>query len=259
MRADAQFEYDFVVEGKAVEDPDDGSLIVEGYATGFKEDRQNEAFEPGAFEEGMKAYMAKNPVILYHHKKDFALGHMLEYENRAQGTWVKGVLDKPEPMTPAADVFNKVKSGTIRGWSVGGIFHRHRTPKGPRIHTADVMEMSLTPLPVESNSLVQVAGKAFSDDPDPDLTARVDRIDKLSAIFDRIIEGKAVSAAYRAKAKAAGHTLPGTDKYPIESEKDVKDAVRLVGNSSEDKSKVIAHIKKEAARIGCTSCVPSDW
>lgn len=175
MKTDAPFELDFVLDAKAVTTDVDDGIYVEGYASEFGLDRQDEMFEPGAFTDSMKAFMDSNPVLLFHHKFDNALGKVIEWSLDKKGMWIKAHLDKPEPNTFLADVFNKVKSGTIKGFSVGGKFHRRESSGGvTRIHKADIMEISLTPLPVNSTTLATVCQKAF-DEPE-DAKALADRL-----------------------------------------------------------------------------------
>lgn len=197
----ADFEAGFTLDSKAlVEQQDDGTVIIEGYASDFDIDRQDEAFEPGAFDEGLKAFMASNPVILYHHKRDQPMGQITEARLDTKGLWVRGELDAPEPNTPAADIIRKVKSRTIRGFSVGGKFFRRMTDAGLRIFKTDLREISITPQPVNQRMLFELAGKAFDgmDDVDKpietsneiDWDALGARLDEVEAVFDAH-EGKA--------------------------------------------------------------------
>lgn len=167
MKESAPFTFDFALDSKAVvETEEDGRLLIEGYAAGFDQDRKDEAFMPGAFEKGFEQFFKTNPILCYHHHYDQALGVVEEAKLDSKGLFVKARLDDPEPGTPLADVYNKVKSGTIKGFSVGGIFKRKMTPKGPRIYEADIAELSVTPLPMEPASLFALAGKAFGTEPD---------------------------------------------------------------------------------------------
>lgn len=167
-KTEATFQADFLLDGKAVLDEQEDGIMIEGYASDFGLDRQDEAFEPGAFEKGMREFM-KNPVLLYHHKFDLPMGQIKGFEHRPDGLFVKAWVDKPAPAHPVlADVYQKVKSRTIRGFSVGGKFHR--AVKG-KIHTADLIEVSITPTPVNPRArfdLASVAGKAFGDTTDLD-------------------------------------------------------------------------------------------
>lgn len=185
MKTSAPFTYDFILDGKAAVHEEDDHLIVEGLAADFGFDRQDEAFEPGAFDAGMKAFMETNPILCYHHKYDIALGEVLEWEKKAEGPWVKARVDKPEAGTDLMDVYRKIKSGVIKGFSIGGKFHRRTGADGrPRIHRADVAELSITPLPINPRTLFAVAGKAFGED--PDLEAVEAAAQQLTKTFERI-------------------------------------------------------------------------
>lgn len=184
MKTEAPFQFDFTLDTKAQVTEAGDTVYIEGYASDFGLDRQDEAFEPGAFEKGMKDFMSSNPVLLYHHKYDQALGQIEEFEHRKDGLWVKARVDAPEPGTSLADVVRKIKTGTIRGFSVGGRFKRRETVKGPRIHTADINEISVTPLPVNPRTLFAVAGKAFGDD--TDLQKLISQLEAVSDQFDAL-------------------------------------------------------------------------
>ena len=199
MKTEANFQLDFVPDLKSVES-DDGALYIEGTAADFGVDRQNEAFEPGAFDAGMERFMKSNPILLYHHKADKALGQVKSWERRDNGIFVKAKVDKPAPGSWAEDVYNKIRSGVIRSFSVGGLFKRRPGPDGTmRIHQADVAELSVTPLPVNPRTqfnlspLAAAAGKAFSDlaPEELDLTEAIKALDEaadLVAQFEALAE-----------------------------------------------------------------------
>lgn len=185
MKTEAPFHHDFLLDSKAAVREEDDHLIIEGLAADFGFDRQDEAFEPGAFDDGMKAYLRENPIICYHHKYDLALGQALEWEKKSEGPWIKARIDRPEPHTQLMDVYNKIKSGVIRGFSVGGKFHRRKGADGRmRIHRADIAEISVTPLPVNPRTLFAVAGKAFGED--PDLAEAEAAIQRITEMFERV-------------------------------------------------------------------------
>lgn len=194
MKTEAQFQLDFVPDTKAVT-ADDGTLYIEGTAADFGVDRQNEAFEEGAFDEGMKSYMERNPVLLYHHKGDKALGTVKAWERRGDGIWVKAAIEKPAVGSWAEDVYNKVKSGVIKSFSVGGLFRRRPGADGvTRIHKADIAEISVTPLPVNPRTqfglspLAAAAGKAFGELPEMDLEAAEKALTELEDAFRQLDE-----------------------------------------------------------------------
>lgn len=254
MKDSAPFTFDFALDSNAtLEELEGKALRIEGYAAGFDRDREGEAFERGVFDQGLEKYFERNPILCYHHHTDQALGVVEEAKLDGKGLFVKARLDDPEPGTPLADVYNKVKSGTIKGFSVGGIFKRRMTPHGPRIHTADIAEISVTPVPMEPGSLFALAGKAFGTD--PDLEAQ---LAQLTTIVDELEElaGKAVSAEKRRNAK---YHFPGTDKYPIDNKADLEKAIKLAGNSTEDTAAVHKYLIRVATALGCPECIPDDW
>lgn len=189
MRTEADFQLDVVLDAKAeIHEQDDGTTIIEGIASDFDFDRADEAFEPGVWEAAEKAFM-QNPVLLYHHKPDFAVGRVLEVKHLGDpGMWVKAILDAPEPGTQAADVVRKVRSGTIKAFSVGGKFFRRKGQDGrTRIWKSDWRELSITPLPVNPRTLFGVAGKAFEDEAD-EYTELGKRLTDLSNTLDGLLE-----------------------------------------------------------------------
>ncbi len=251
----APFELGFTLDSKSVvEAAPDGKLRIEGYAAGFGLDRKDEAFLPGVFERGLDKYFKDNPVLLYHHHYDQALGTVEEVKLDGKGLFVKAALDDPEPGTNLADVYNKVKSGTIKGFSIGGIFKRKMTPQGPRVHQADFAEISVTPLPLEPGSLFALAGKAFGTDDEVEKA-----LNSLTTLLDTLegaVEGKSVSAEKRKNAK---YHFPGTDKYPIDNKSDLEKAIKLAGSSTEDTAAVHKYLIRVAGEIGCSYCIPEDW
>lgn len=157
------------MEESVTVDPESGDLYIEGLASDFDLDRQGEAFEPGAFQKGLKSFMDTNPILLYHHKFDQALGQVVAADLSPEGLHVKARVDKPATGSWAEDVFNKIRRGTVKAFSVGGIFKRHMTPKGPRIFDVDLGEVSVTPFPVNPRTtFAVVAGKAFEGIEIPD-------------------------------------------------------------------------------------------
>jgi len=59
-----------------------------------------------------------------------------------------------------------------------------------------------------------------------------------------------VKASARRAAKAKGHTLPGTDKFPINNLGDLSNAKHRIGTTSEPHAKVVAYINRRAKALG---------
>jgi len=156
-----KFNWEFSLEGKAVEE--DGDLYIAGYASDFDIDRDGEYIEPGALQKALDSYM-ENPVLCYHHKMSEAMGQVVEAKVDGKGLWIKARVDQPEPGTEAANRFRQVAKGTLRGFSIGGFFRKAVAKGKTMIHEIDLVEISLTPTPVNPRTLGTVVGKALDDD-----------------------------------------------------------------------------------------------
>jgi HK97 family phage prohead protease len=175
--------FEFGVKAVNVQEDDDGTLHIEGIAADFQTDRDLEAFEPDAFEQGLKGFM-ENPVLLYHHDPKLQLGLVTVAQIDGKSLRIRADFPKPpESAGTAMQAYNLVKRGMMRGFSVGGSFFRHMTSSGPKIHQADLQEISITPLPVNPRTLFGVAGKAFGTAAEPELDAR---LSDLEVVFEAI-------------------------------------------------------------------------
>jgi HK97 family phage prohead protease len=231
----ADFEMGFTLDGKAAVDAaDDGTLHIEGYASTFDMDRQDEAFEPGAFQKSLDTYLNTNPVILYHHKYDTAMGTITEAKLDGKGLWVKGEVPKPPENSPVAGYYQQVKDKVLRGFSVGGKFYRRMTEKGPRIFKCDLREISITPMPVNAGGLFALAGKAYDnmdtmDSPELDTTDLEARLNNIQAMLEGKGSGHPDGPAIAALIYhlQAIHTLATNTKQDAESDDTQKEASKL--------------------------------
>lgn len=60
--------------------------------------------------------------------------------------------------------------------------------------------------------------------------------------------GGSVKASARREAK--GHTLPGTDKFPINNLADLRNAKHDIGRTNEPRAKVVRYINSRARALG---------
>lgn len=162
----AEFEFDGFGQKATVEELESGDLLIRGVAANLSVDDQDEAFEQGALEDGVKGLVGA--PLLYHHRSGHALGQVLEAELEHAGEQINlnvaARVDKPAAGSWAEDVVNKIRKGTIRGLSVAGKFRRHLTPAGWRIYGARLRELSATPYAISpETSIVSVAAKAFEE------------------------------------------------------------------------------------------------
>lgn len=168
------FSYDFLIEGKAVDNEpqstvtelENGDLIIEGYAAVFEGiDREGENFMGGAFQRGIKSFLDGQASLCYHHKHDHAIGSVLDLrEEEGKGLWMRARVDNQPESSPLRWIYNGIKKGSMKGLSVGGFFKRKLTGLGWRIADMDFTEISVTPVPVHpGTNFAVVAGKALED------------------------------------------------------------------------------------------------
>jgi HK97 family phage prohead protease len=170
------FRYDFIPEGKALEEgeadvvsvQDNGDLIIEGYAAVWDgEDREGENFAEGAFTRGIKSFLANQAALCYYHKGDKLLGRVLDLKQDGKGLRLKARVDGAIKNHPELGVYyEQIKNGSMRGMSVGGFFKRALVGGKPKIVDVDMTEISCTGVPIHpGTSLSVVAGKALRDMP----------------------------------------------------------------------------------------------
>jgi hypothetical protein len=92
---------------------------------------------------------------------------------------------------------------------------------------------------------------------DPVPMWRSPELDELDAFLARTPGGN-VKASARKKAADAGHTLPGTDSFPIENGTDLTNAIKRAG-SAKDPVKARKFIMSEAKRLKLTDKIPDNW
>lgn len=169
-----RFEADlgFVRDSKAITEDEyeqykqylsEGDLLIAGWGANFELDREDEAFMPEAFDRGLKAFLAGEATLAYHHKHDTALGKVLDAK-RVEGKGVRIVarVDHQPESSPIRNLYEQVKKGTLNALSCGGFFKRVMTNGGPRISEVDLTEWSITPVPVGRGcNFAVVAGKAL--------------------------------------------------------------------------------------------------
>jgi len=190
MKTEATFQADSFLDTKSqVSTAADGTVIIEGLASDWGVDDQDEVFEPGAFQKGIDNFLSTNPVLLYHHNGAKALGKVTHLEETSVGLKMRAEIDPPSPGSWAEDIVAKVKSGTIRGLSVCGKFRRRPSDGGgvAKIYEAGLREISVTPLPVNPRTMFAVAAKAFDEDQDDDLAEQIaglqGSVNRLEGIF----------------------------------------------------------------------------
>lgn len=181
MSAPVRFDWAFRLDAKAVE-REDGPIYIEGYASDFGLDRDGEYMTPGALEKALDAFMSNSRALLYHHKLDQLMGEVEEARVDGKGLWIRARVDRPEPGTDAMNRFKQVARGTLRGFSVGGFFRKAREAGRQLITSIDLVEISLTPTPVNPRTFGAVVAKALESEPSLDTSA----LDSIEAALDAL-------------------------------------------------------------------------
>jgi len=140
-----------------------GDLLIEGWGANYDLDREDEAFEEGAFGKALSKFLAGNAPLCYHHKYDTIIGRVADaFPVPGKGIWVKAIVDFQPEGSPWRHIYEGIKKGRINQYSCGGIFKRKMTKSGPRIFDVDLLEWSATPIPVgRGTTFSVVAGKAL--------------------------------------------------------------------------------------------------
>lgn len=206
------FTFDFLAQGKALEDgttapliteEENGDLIIEGYAAVFDGvDREGENFADGSFKAGIKSFLSGQAGLCYHHKHDKLLGKVLDLENiEGKGLRMKARVDGAIKNHPELGTYyEQIKRGSLNALSVGGFFKRAIVGGLQKITGVDFTEISVTPVPVHpGTNFAVVAGKALSDIKVPDVPDISDvretdeeqikwMVDELEGVFARLTE-----------------------------------------------------------------------
>lgn len=232
----ADFAWDFELRQKSIHQTPSGDVICEGYASTFDLDRTDEYFAPGAFEKGLRRFLATNPQVLWMHDYKVPLGVVEDARLDTKGLWVRCRLDAPTPGTTAADVVRRVVRGSLRAFSVGGRWKREPTPRGVKITEADLMEVSIASVPVNAAALItSVAQKSFDNPRDPNLAQLRETLNRL--------EREAV--ALKPTTKAAGHSMtryatPHDHAHPLDRR------AAVVVSPQERRKQLVRHIEDTA-------------
>lgn len=145
-------------------------LTIKGMAADFGPDREGEAFEPNSLDRAIERFM-ENPVLAYFHSTDVVetvkgpsryaqLGQVKALTKTDRGIEFEAFVPRPKHGGFLANVYDQIKSGVMRGVSVGGQFFKHRTPDGWRIYEADLHEVSIAPKPINPRTLIEAVSVA---------------------------------------------------------------------------------------------------
>ncbi|MBA4541972.1 HK97 family phage prohead protease [Thermoactinomyces daqus] len=145
--------FNMLAEFQDVKQADDGYVYIEGYASTFNEDLDGETVAKDAFSETLNDYKL-NPVVLANHTNsvESVVGQTVDAKVDEAGLWVRVKLsNSPDPFTSM--VREKVKEGTLRAFSIGGLFQYDY----PIIKKVKLLEISIVGIPANPYALFSMA------------------------------------------------------------------------------------------------------
>jgi phage head maturation protease len=173
-REPATIDFGFKSDPQEVEIDGQLGLLCSGFASKYNEtDAVGEEQLPGAFRSfGEEWFAQREPLVLFQHGMDAALGARpigrgLDYKMLPDGVYVEvfvpkdadeGWYDK-RAKKRFAEVYNGIKTGAIRGFSVGGAFTRF----GKKLANWATVELSITPIPCLASATFALGSKAVID------------------------------------------------------------------------------------------------
>lgn len=186
----ARLDYEFGLDNERLREAADGTLTISGIASNWAEDREGDVMDPRAFDRSLRRYLTVNPILLYMHRLNFPMGQVTRAEVRPDGLFVEAQIPRPPRNTEAYRIYQLVKRGIVRAFSVGGKAKRTVVNGVKRITEWDLREISIAPLGVNGSTTFSVqAGKCFGDDAPADPLADVHR--RLEAVTIRDLEKRA--------------------------------------------------------------------
>ena len=146
---------------KAIDENEDGSVNIKGYASTNDQDRAGDIVDPTAWSKGGIGNYENNPIILFNHDYHNPIGKTTELGVDERGLKIKGKISKS-----AGKVSELIKEGVLGAFSVGfrvkDADYIEETD-GYRIKDAELFEISVVSVPANQAATFSVA-KAFDSD-----------------------------------------------------------------------------------------------
>ena len=146
---------------KAIDENEDGSVNIKGYASTNDQDRAGDIVDPTAWSKGGIGNYENNPIILFNHDYHNPIGKTTELGVDERGLKIKGKISKS-----AGKVSELIKEGVLGAFSVGfrvkDADYIEETD-GYRIKDAELFEISVESVPANQAATFSVA-KAFDSD-----------------------------------------------------------------------------------------------
>jgi phage head maturation protease len=170
----ATIDFGFKTDPVEVDIDGETGLLCKGFASKYNEtDAVGEEQLPGAFRSfGEEWFAQREPLVLFQHGMDAALGARpigrgLDYKMLPDGVYVEAFVPKnadegwqdKRAKKRFAEIYHGIKTGAIRGFSVGGAFTRF----GKKLANWATVELSITPIPCLASATFALGSKAVID------------------------------------------------------------------------------------------------
>lgn len=244
--ASKAFHWDVEVKGANwdVKETGDGTLVIEGYASTWMEDRDGDTIMRDAFDESLPNYLNDNPVLLKDHDRTKVLGRITKAAVDDYGLKIRAEVPKPEAGEEAwkFTTYNDIKRGLRRALSIGGVFSRGKDAF-KTIYKVNLYEISNIAVPSNPKSLFRVISeKGISFAETKDSAAEIN--DLPDDAFAYIEPG--------GEKDSEGKTTPRDKRhFPIHDASHVRNALaRLSGSQSPFADKARPKVMAAAKKFG---------
>lgn len=223
-----------------VEEMDDGTVEVGGFASSEDVDCDGEIIKADAMKAALPDYMKFANIREMHQPK--AAGIALEAAVQDDGrTWLKAkIID--------SEACKKVRTGVYKGFSIGGRVTSRDDLDKKIVTGVRLSEISLVDRPANPSALFEIwKGEGIQGetemaivDYDPEYIAKRDFSDK------------------QRKEMADKKEAMPDGSFPIANVDDLENAIKAIGRAK-DQEKAKAHIIARAKALGATDKLPEDW
>jgi len=119
---------------------DDGSVVIEGWASTDDVDLANDVIKPSAYESSLDAYMTKHggKMLFMHDWYGMPIGKFDEAEIRDKGLWVKG---RVLPTSDGKNAALLIENGVLNAFSVGFAIKKYEQDEEAQTRTITDLEL----------------------------------------------------------------------------------------------------------------------
>jgi len=164
MKMNKEMQLNAIFKVKAVSD-DKESVTIEGFANTTNKDRVGDVILEEAWTKGGMDNYLQNPIVLAFHNHERPIGEVVEYSINNDGLRVVAEISKA-----AGDVYNLVKEGVLKAFSVGFRVKDADYDSDTDIFVIkdlELYELSVVSIPANAESIFSVK-KSFKDEEEYD-------------------------------------------------------------------------------------------